>query len=86
MSKYICPECKGRLEFWEEHVYEEIQRINKETGKLNKRIEKSHSISVGTNGIRCIECNFSISGSCPEANLKEHVEFAEMIFDRILQI
>jgi hypothetical protein len=66
MENYVCPVCGGNLVYWNEYYFEKFQKINPNTGKLNKRIyeTKPQEANCGDmHGLRCEneKCNWCIN-------------------------
>lgn len=64
---YECPKCQSQLKYWEEFVFHKERRINKQTGKLNKKVISSNEIELELeleqHGISCTKCDFEYYGN-----------------------
>lgn len=55
MKKYVCPDCGGNLEYFEEIVNERNRDIDPKTGVLSKEIREDE-VRADNSGISCKEC------------------------------
>ncbi len=56
--KYECPNCQGQLKYWSEFLFNKERTINKQTGKLNKKVSRSKEIGLEQHGLKCTKCDF----------------------------
>lgn len=55
MKKYVCPDCGGNLEYFEEIVNERNRDIDPKSGVLSKEIREDE-VRADNSGICCKEC------------------------------
>lgn len=81
--KYECPECGSQLKYWEEFVFDKERTINKNTGKLNKKINKTTEVELETSGIRCVNysCGFHYYGNLKDSD--ERYVHLDEIFENL---
>lgn len=61
--KYECPKCQSQLKYWKEFLFDKERTINKQTGRLNKKITKSKETELDQHGISCTKCDFQYYGN-----------------------
>lgn len=59
-NKFICPDCGGKLFYWNEIVNEERRTINPTTGHINKKVTiiKGGKDDSGNEGVQCEKCGW----------------------------
>lgn len=70
------------MEYWEEYGFSRRRKVNKRTGKLNKKEYKTKEYDLDTQGLECINrnCGYEYNGNF-KANDTEN-EVMEDIFDK----
>lgn len=81
--KYVCPKCQSQLKYWEEFIITKERKINKATGKINKKITTVGEVDAVTHGLTCTneQCDFEYNGNFV-ANKEYHPQL-DRIFENI---
>lgn len=59
-NTYICPECRGKIRYYDEVVIVKTQKINSKTGALSKRIYKTE-VDNDLSGFKCEDCTWCVN-------------------------